>query len=51
MRRITPVKLNDLTLDGRHIYVQSMLNVPSTDISGNVEQAIALEKAGEKILP
>ena len=50
MRRITPVKLNDLTLDGRHIYVQSMLNVPSTDISGNVEQAIALEKAGCEII-
>ena len=50
MRRITPVKLNDLTLDGRHIYVQSMLNVPSTDIPGNVEQAIALEKAGCEII-
>ena len=50
MRRITPVKLNDITLDGQHIYVQSMLNVPSTDISGNVEQAIALEKAGCEII-
>lgn len=32
------------------ITVQSMLNVPSTDIAGNVHQAIALEKAGCQII-
>ena len=50
MRKITPVKLNNLTLDGNHIYVQSMLNVISSDIKGNVEQATALEKAGCEII-
>lgn len=50
MRKITPVKLKDLTLDGSHIYVQSMLNVISSDIAGNVAQAIALEKAGCEII-
>ena len=50
MRKITPVKLKNLTLDGNHIYVQSMLNVISSDIDGNVAQAIALEKAGCEII-
>lgn len=50
MRKITPVKLKNLTLDGDHIYVQSMLNVISSDIDGNVAQAIALEKAGCEII-
>lgn len=50
MRNITPVKLKNLTLDGTHIYVQSMLNVISSDIQGNVAQAVALEKAGCEII-
>ena len=50
MRKVMPVKLNNLTLDGSHIYVQSMLNVISTDIPGNVAQAVALEKAGCEII-
>ena len=50
MRKITPVKLKNLTLDGKHIYVQSMLNVISSDIEGNVAQAVALEKAGCEII-
>lgn len=50
MRKITPVKLNNITLDGRKIYVQSMLNVISTDIQGNVAQAKALEAAGCEII-
>ncbi len=50
MRKISPVKLNNLTLDGRHIYVQSMLNIISTDVSGNVAQAKALEAAGCEII-
>lgn len=50
MRKVKPVKLNNLTLDGSHVYVQSMLNVISTDIAGNVAQAKALEKAGCEII-
>ncbi len=50
MRKVKPVKLKNLTLDGRHIYVQSMLNVPSGDVSGNVAQAKALEAAGCEII-
>ncbi len=36
--------------DGADIAVQSMLNVPSTDIEGSVNQAVELEKAGCKII-
>lgn len=50
MRNVKPVKLNNLTLDGKHIYVQSMLNVISTDIEGNVKQAMQLESAGCEII-
>lgn len=50
MRKVKPVKLNNLTLDGSRIYVQSMLNVISTDIAGNVAQAKALENAGCEII-
>lgn len=50
MRAVKPVKLKDITLDGNHIYVQSMINVPSYDIGGSVEQAVRLEKAGCEIL-
>ena len=35
---------------GAPITVQSMLNVPSTDVAGSVAQAVALEKAGCQIL-
>ncbi len=35
---------------GSRISVQSMLNVPSTDIQGTVQQAIELEKAGCDII-
>lgn len=35
---------------GSRISVQSMLNVPSTDIAGSVQQAIALENAGCDII-
>ena len=35
---------------GAPVTVQSMLNVPSTDIEGSVRQAVALEKAGCQIL-
>ena len=35
---------------GAPVTVQSMLNVPSSDIEGSVRQAVALEKAGCEIL-
>ena len=50
MRKLIPVKLKDLVFDGKKIYIQSMLNAKSTDIEGNVKQAVALEKAGCEIL-
>ena len=50
MRNVKLVKVSNLTLDGKHIYVQSMLNVPSNDIEGNVKQAVLLENAGCEII-
>lgn len=50
MRKVKPVKLNDLVFDGKKIYVQSMLNVPSYDIEGSVRQAKRLEEAGCDII-
>ncbi|MGN0607822.1 MAG: flavodoxin-dependent (E)-4-hydroxy-3-methylbut-2-enyl-diphosphate synthase [Oscillospiraceae bacterium] len=50
MRAVKPVKINDITLDGKHIYVQSMLSVPSYDIEENVKQAVRLEQAGCEII-
>ena len=50
MRSCKPVKVGNCVLDGRHIYIQSMLNVPSTDIEGSVRQAVALEQAGCEIV-
>ncbi|MCH5324930.1 MAG: flavodoxin-dependent (E)-4-hydroxy-3-methylbut-2-enyl-diphosphate synthase [Eubacterium sp.] len=44
------VKLGNLTLGGEKIYIQSMLNVPASDISGSVEQAKRLEQAGCEII-
>ncbi len=49
-RKTIPVSLGGLTLGGERIYIQSMLNVPSTDIPGTVAQAVALEEAGCEIL-
>lgn len=50
MRDVKPVKVGDCVLDGKHIYIQSMLNVNSNDIEGSVEQAEELEKAGCEII-
>lgn len=50
MRNVKPVRVGGLTLDGQKIYIQSMLNVPSTDIEGSVKQAVELEKAGCEIV-
>ena len=41
---------NVLVGGGAQVSVQSMLNVPSTDIEGSVKQAVELEKAGCQIL-
>ncbi|MDD7185630.1 MAG: flavodoxin-dependent (E)-4-hydroxy-3-methylbut-2-enyl-diphosphate synthase [Ruminococcus sp.] len=50
MRNVKPVKVGDCVLDGKHIYIQSMLNVIADDIEGNVKQAVELEKAGCEII-
>lgn len=50
MRNVRPVKVGDCVLDGKHIYIQSMLNVRSDDIEGSVRQAAELEKAGCEII-
>lgn len=50
MREVKPVKLKDLTFDGKKIYVQSMLNTPSYDIEASVRQAKRLEEAGCDII-
>ncbi|MGN1480584.1 flavodoxin-dependent (E)-4-hydroxy-3-methylbut-2-enyl-diphosphate synthase [Porcipelethomonas sp.] len=46
MRTVKKVKVGNYILDGKKIYVQSMLNKRSDDIEGNVIQAEELEKAG-----
>ncbi|MDE6425237.1 MAG: flavodoxin-dependent (E)-4-hydroxy-3-methylbut-2-enyl-diphosphate synthase [Ruminococcus sp.] len=50
MRNVKTVKVGDCVLDGKHIYIQSMLNARSDDIEGNVRQAVELEKAGCEII-
>ncbi len=50
MRSVTPVKIDNLTLDGKKIYIQSMLCARSDDIDGNVRQSIELERAGCEII-
>ena len=50
MRNVKPVKVGDFVLDGKHIYIQSMLNMRSDDIEGSVKQAVELEKAGCEII-
>lgn len=50
MRNVKTVKVGNCVLDGKHIYIQSMLNARSDDIEGNVKQAIELEKAGCEII-
>lgn len=51
MRNVKPVCIgNDVILDGKHIYIQSMLNKRSDDIEGSVQQAAELEKAGCEIV-
>ena len=50
MRNVNPVSVGSCTLDGKHIYIQSMLNTRSDDIAGSVAQAVALEQAGCEIV-
>ncbi|MBR3759831.1 MAG: flavodoxin-dependent (E)-4-hydroxy-3-methylbut-2-enyl-diphosphate synthase [Ruminococcus sp.] len=50
MRNVKPVRVGECVLDGRHIYIQSMLNMRSDDIVGSVRQAVELEKAGCEIV-
>lgn len=50
MRSVHTVKAGNCTLDGKKIYIQSMLNIPATDIEGSVRQAAELEKAGCEII-
>lgn len=50
MRNVKPVRVGNCTLDGKHIYIQSMLNARSDDIEGSVRQAVELEKAGCEII-
>ena len=50
-RETKKIKLGDIFIGGdSKITVQSMLNIPSTDIEGSVRQAEALEKAGCDII-
>lgn len=45
------VKVGNLTIGGgAPVSIQSMLNVPSEDVEGNVRQAIMLEQAGCEVL-
>lgn len=51
MGSIKQVKVgNVLVGGGADVSIQSMLNVPSTDIEGSVKQAVELEKAGCQII-
>ena len=50
MRKVKAVRVGGCLLDGKKIYIQSMLNTRSDDISGSIEQAVALEKAGCEIV-
>lgn len=50
MRSVHAVKAGNCTLDGKKIYIQSMLNIPATDIEGSVRQSAELEKAGCEII-
>ncbi|MEG0570497.1 MAG: flavodoxin-dependent (E)-4-hydroxy-3-methylbut-2-enyl-diphosphate synthase [Oscillospiraceae bacterium] len=45
-RIVTPVKVGNVLVGGEKIIIQSMLNIPDTDIQANVAQAQLLEKAG-----
>lgn len=49
-RQVIPIKVGDLQIDGKRIYIQSMLSHPANDIEANVIQAMELEEAGCEIV-
>lgn len=49
-RTVRPVRVGNLTLDGKKIYIQSMLNAPAADVEANIRQARELEQAGCEII-
>lgn len=49
-RKVRPVRVGNLTLDGSKIYIQSMLSTPAENIDESVNQAVELEKAGCEII-
>lgn len=49
-RQVTPVKVGNLQIDGKKIYIQSMLSRPVSDIEANILQAVELEEAGCEII-
>lgn len=49
-RNVRPVKVGNCVLNGEKVYIQSMLNVPASDIENSVKQAVELEKAGCEIV-
>lgn len=51
MRTSKKIKIGNTFMGGDSpVLVQSMLNVPSTNIAGSVEQAVELEKAGCQVI-
>lgn len=51
MRNSKKIKIGNTTMGGdSQILVQSMLNIPSTDIEGSVKQAVELEQAGCQVI-
>lgn len=50
MRSVHPIKVGNCTLDGKKIYIQSMLNISADNIEDSVKQAVALEQAGCEIV-
>lgn len=50
MRKCKAVKVGNLTLDGKKIYIQSMLNISAENVEKSVKQAVELEKEGCEIL-
>ena len=43
MRNVKSVKVGDCVLDGKHIYIQSMLNVNSNDIEGSRRKNLKMQ--------
>lgn len=50
IRNVRPVKVADITLDGKKIYIQSMLNIEAHRFEESAAQAKELEAAGCEII-